>query len=97
MAYPDFFAHLDTDSVAVAVKDVPAGSVTVAFLNGSDNRQATANAEIPVGHKVALTDLAEGADVIEYGERVGVTSAAITAGDHVHVHNIRSARWHKDN
>lgn len=97
MAYPDFVAHDISDSVAVAVKDVSAGAVTVAFLNDPNNRDATANADIPVGHKVALTDIAEGADVIEYGERIATARAPISAGDHVHVHNIRSARWHNDN
>jgi (2R)-sulfolactate sulfo-lyase subunit alpha len=31
--------------------------------------------------------------VIEYGVRIGVTRQPIQAGQHVHVHNIRSARW----
>ena len=50
-------------------------------------------AEIPLGHKVALRDVTEGDDVIEYGVRTAIASADITAGDYVHIHNVRSARW----
>ncbi len=38
--------------------------------------------------------MAEGADVIEYGVRTAIASADITTGDYVHIHNVRSARWH---
>ena len=43
--------------------------------------------------KVALRDLSEGEDVIEYGVRTAIASADIATGDYVHVHNVRSARW----
>jgi (2R)-sulfolactate sulfo-lyase subunit alpha len=48
---------------------------------------------VPLGHKVALTDLAEGAVVIEYQVPIGVTRQAVASGQLVHVHNMRSARW----
>jgi (2R)-sulfolactate sulfo-lyase subunit alpha len=48
---------------------------------------------VPLGHKFALRDIDEGADVIEYGVRVAVASRPIRKGEHVHVHNVRSARW----
>jgi len=48
---------------------------------------------VPLGHKFALRDIAQGQDVIEYGVRVAGATSAIAAGQHAHVHNLRSARW----
>lgn len=52
-----------------------------------------ANQPIPLGHKVALRDIAAGRPVMKYGSSIGVAAADIRAGDHVHVHNLRSTRW----
>ncbi len=48
---------------------------------------------VPLGHKLSLTDLTAGDEVIEYGLRVGIASKDIKRGEYVHVHNVRSARW----
>ena len=48
--------------------------------------------DIPLGHKISLTALAEGAAVKKFCESIGKASAAIRAGEHVHVHNLKSAR-----
>ncbi|MBI2243615.1 MAG: hypothetical protein HYU55_06585 [Nocardioides sp.] len=69
------------------------GPAEVGFLDGAATRTVEVNAEIPLGHKVALCDVAEGQDLIEYGVRVGLVSVEIRTGDYVHVHNVRSARW----
>jgi len=42
------------------------------------------------GHKIALSDICEGADVIKYGNPIGQASAFIKAGEKVHVHNIKT-------
>ena len=47
---------------------------------------------VPFGHKLALTDIAAGQQIIEYGQPVGIAIKDIRQGDHVHVHNVRSAR-----
>jgi hypothetical protein len=47
---------------------------------------------VPLCHKLALGDLEIGAAVIKYGQPIGVATAAIRPGSHVHVHNMRSAR-----
>lgn len=91
--HTDFLGHRGGDSVAVAVHDVTAGPAEVSFLDPSGRRPIEVAADIPLGHKVALVALAEGDDVIEYGERIGIARSAISTGEHVHVHNIRSARW----
>ena len=48
---------------------------------------------IPLGHKIALVDLEEGATVLKYGHDIGHTVAAIRKGGHVHVHNTKTTRW----
>jgi (2R)-sulfolactate sulfo-lyase subunit alpha len=57
------------------------------------NHSVTSRGEIPLGHKIALVDLAADVPVIEYGAQIGVTRTPIQAGDHVHTHNIKTARW----
>ena len=46
---------------------------------------------IPAGHKVAVVDIAVGAPVRKYGEVIGVATAPIRAGEHVHTHNLAMA------
>ena len=43
---------------------------------------------VPMGHKVALTDIQKGDPIVKYGEKIGSATIAITAGQHVHVHNV---------
>lgn len=92
--YPDFLAHEDGDHVAVAVRDVSPGEARVGYLDETAPVRVTVSHEVPLGHKVAMADVAAGEDVIEYGLRVAVASKDITKGDYVHTHNVRSARWH---
>ena len=43
-------------------------------------------------HKIALLDIAEGADVVRDGYIIGRTKTAISRGEWVHVHNLESKR-----
>lgn len=86
-------AHKGGDAVAVAVRDLTPGEVHVAFLDDGGQRSVTVKQDVPLGHKVALVDIPEGGEVIEYGQRIGLARSAITTGDYVHVHNLRSAKW----
>jgi (2R)-sulfolactate sulfo-lyase subunit alpha len=89
---PDFLAHVAGDSVAVAMRDLPAGPAQGAYL--AAGLLAVVLAEpVRLGHKFALRDIAAGADVIEYGVPVAVATRDIRAGQHAHVHNLRSIRW----
>ena len=93
---PKFLIHNEGDHVAVAVQDVTPGQGTVVYAVYMDSDRAIAvhpTEAIPLGHKVALVDLGADAEVIEYGVRIGLTRQPIKAGQLVHVHNIRSARW----
>lgn len=43
------------------------------------------------GHKYALCDIAAGEPVMKYGFPIGVASAPIKRGEHVHTHNLKTA------
>ena len=90
---PAFLAHNEGDMVAVAVQDVAPGERVVVYLDSDREARMTVTEEIPLGHKVALLDLAADAEVIEYGTPVALARQPIKAGQFVHVHNVRSARW----
>ena len=93
MTEPGFLAHRRDDSVGVAVRDLAPGPADGGSLDGASLGPVDVLDPVPLGHKVALRDVAEGQDVIEYGVRIGTASADIRVGQLVHVHNLRSARW----
>jgi len=47
-------------------------------------------ADIPLGHKLARRDIAMGEKIVKYDAPIGSATAAIRAGEHAHVHNIKS-------
>lgn len=51
---------------------------------------------IPYAHKFARTRIPQGADVIKYGEVIGMATSTIEPGDHVHVHNVDGKRARGD-
>ncbi|MEE8496794.1 MAG: UxaA family hydrolase [Xanthomonadales bacterium] len=95
MAIPQLLVHNKTDNVGVVVvENLKAGDEMLCIVT-EDNSDFTlaVGQDVPIGHKVALADLKEGDTIIKYGEDIGRVIAAISAGDHVHVHNIKTKRW----
>jgi len=92
---PDFIIHAPEDNVGVVVVEtVEAGKPLIGWVMDTDATVAIeALDRIPLGHKVALADIAEGATVTKYGHDIGRTVAAIGKGRHVHVHNLKTKRW----
>jgi altronate hydrolase len=76
-----------SDNVAVALREFVAGETVE--IEGHEIRFEEA---IPFGHKVAIAPVAAGDEVIKYGEPIGIAAIAIARGEHVHVHNVASAR-----
>jgi len=89
----DFLAHRRGDDVAVAVRDTAPGAARAAYLDSGDRFGIEVRTPVPLGHKIALRDLAERENVLEYGVPIGLTRAPVAAGELVHTHNLRSARW----
>jgi (2R)-sulfolactate sulfo-lyase subunit alpha len=86
--------HEVKDDVGVAVMDLAAGAeIGVVSLEGEFVSTVKLATDVPLGHKVAMRELPLDHKIIEYGRPIGKATAAIPAGAHVHVHNIKSLRW----
>jgi len=77
------------DNVATALKLLHAGTKVSVGVQGRVQK-VTLLSDIPMGHKFALKDMEKGAAVIKYGEPIGQSTAKITRGEHVQVHNVVS-------
>lgn len=73
------------DSVAVALSALSQGETVVL-----DSGTVTVQNDIPAGHKFALRNIAEGEPVIKYGQPIGKAIKAISTGEHVHIHNVKT-------
>ncbi len=90
-----FIVHDKADSVGVVVvEDVKPGSQLTGWIMETDETiTLDALDAVPLGHKVALRAIAAGETVLKYGHDVGRAVADIGQGRHVHVHNLKTARW----
>jgi (2R)-sulfolactate sulfo-lyase subunit alpha len=89
-----FIVHAKNDQVGVAVRDIADGERLEGWCMEDDSTlTVTAHREIPLGHKVAIAEIKQGERVIKYGMPIGNATADITVGDHVHTHNLKTARW----
>ena len=81
----DFIKIHPVDNVIIALKDFSAGDEIVV-----DEQKLQLKNNIPGGHKIALSPIAENENVIKYGAPIGHAVSAIEAGEHVHVQNIKT-------
>ena len=89
-----FLVHEKADNVGVATVDIKAGeSAQGLFMDTQEAIEMNAVQEIPLGHKIALTELKVEEAVIKYGHDIGRVVADINAGEHVHTHNLKTRRW----
>jgi (2R)-sulfolactate sulfo-lyase subunit alpha len=89
-----FLIHKRGDHVGVAVADIVRGEhVQGVFMDDDSTIEIDANDAVPLGHKIAITDVAGDASVIEYGIPIGKAVEAFSTGAYVHTHNLKSARW----
>ncbi|MGA8033133.1 MAG: UxaA family hydrolase [Casimicrobiaceae bacterium] len=87
--------HDPNDSVAVVVVEGMKAGTKMTGLILDENRTIELDClqDIPIGHKVALKDMAVGDTVIKYGIDIGKVVQPIRKGTHAHVHNIKTKRW----
>jgi (2R)-sulfolactate sulfo-lyase subunit alpha len=89
-----FLIHNKDDDVGVVTEDIGRGEeVTGVYMDTEETITLSARGDIPLGHKIAVNDIPTGGEVTEYRVTIGLAREAVAAGDYVHVHNIRSARW----
>jgi altronate dehydratase len=79
------------DNVATALEALEAGLVIQ-----HDGTAVTIRESIPRGHKLALKAVAAGGSIVKYGNSIGVATADIAPGAHVHTHNVSSERGRGD-
>lgn len=81
---PLLLLHPD-DNVFVARRTViPEEAIAI------DGREFRVSTTIPLGHKVARIALSPGTRIMKYGAAIGSATCHIAAGEHVHLHNMKS-------
>jgi (2R)-sulfolactate sulfo-lyase subunit alpha len=89
-----FLVHEKDDNVGVATVDLKTGGVVQGlYMDSQESIEMKPLQDIPLGHKIALKDLAPDTSVIKYGADIGRVVAEIKAGEHVHTHNLKTRRW----
>jgi altronate hydrolase len=77
------------DTVIVALTPIAAGEELTG--HGFAARDA-----IPAGHKIATSAIAKGSPVIKYSQVIGMATADIAPGEHVHVQNLGMGAFDRD-
>ena len=73
------------DNVAVAMEPIEAGQrLEIGAMN------VAALSSVALGHKLALVDIPAGGEVVKYGYPIGFAAMNIRAGEHVHIHNLKT-------
>lgn len=80
------------DNVATAISQLQKGQI----LKLPQLEPITVQTDIPFGHKIATAAIRAGAEVIKYGEVIGIAREDIPPGGYVHTHNIESQRGRGD-
>lgn len=78
------------DNVAMALADFAKGDVVEI-----DGLVIVVKDPVEYGHKFAVRSVREGDPIIKFAETIGVAGRDISAGEHVHVHNVISLRARK--
>ncbi|HXG46128.1 MAG TPA: UxaA family hydrolase, partial [Methylomirabilota bacterium] len=90
--FEDFALLLrEGDHVAVARRAIPRGTA----LEGPGGR-IDLLADIPQGHKFALTTVEDGQPLRKYGQVIGFARGRIVPGEHVHTHNVAVREFGRD-
>jgi hypothetical protein len=73
------------DNIVVARRDIAAGERVEL-----DGESFVIPAAVELGHKLARRALAAATRVLKYGAPIGSLKTAVSRGEHVHLHNLRS-------
>ena len=83
-----------SDNVATLIDEGSSGDDCL--LQGEGSGSVKLTKDIPFGHKVAISNINVGDDIIKYGEVIGLATEVIATGQHAHIHNIESRRGRGD-
>ena len=92
---PHLLVHDHKDNVGVVVVEGLTANTDMLCCITEDNSafRLTSKMDVPIGHKIALSDLKTGDTATKYGEDIGKIVADIAQGEHVHTHNCKTKRW----
>ncbi len=95
MSIPHLLVHDNQDNVGVVVVEGLTAGTEMLCVVTADNSDFSlvVNDDVPIGHKVALRDLADGDTAIKYGQDIGRIVQDVAKGRHVHTHNLKTKRW----
>lgn len=82
------------DNVATLIDPGSAGEEV--RLAGNASGTVTLGSDVPYGHKLAISTIAAGDEIRKYGQSIGLATADIALGEHVHVQNVESLRGRGD-
>jgi len=80
----------EADNVATLLQDAAESTDVVIRGDAAGNPAVRVIQPIQSGHKIAVTQIAQGARVIKYGCPIGEATQPIAPGEWVHLHNCRS-------
>ena len=95
MTSTDIIIHDEKDNVGVVVieKVIPNQQYNCWIMENDKSAKIQSINEIPLGHKIAMSDLNEGDTIVKYGHDIGKVVKSIKKGEHVHVHNVKTKKW----
>lgn len=76
------------DNVATLLQPTQPGAIIVRGPAGQS--EIIAREPVEHGHKIAISAIAKGDDIVKFGVIIGVATCAIQQGDWVHLHNCGS-------
>lgn len=91
MALSDALLIHERDTVATALRDLDTGE-HIKVSGFGKVYELEVLEPVPVFHKIALIETAEGDLVYKYGEVIGKATSRILPGAYAHIHNIMTLR-----
>ena len=94
MSRPDLIIHDEKDNVGVVViETTKKGQDCSAWIMENDKTvKVPSTNNVPLGHKIALTDFKNEDTIIKYGNDIGRAISNIPKGGYVHVQNLKTKR-----
>lgn len=81
----DYIQINKKDNVIVALRDLPGG-----YAANLGRKKITVTTDVKKGHKIAVTRISSGDDIVKYGQPIGHATRTIQTGEHVHTHNLQT-------
>lgn len=76
----------EKDNVLVAIKEIAKGEKI-----SIDNKEILVSEVVPAGHKMTISPIQKGEEVIKYGSCIGTAREDLQPGQWVHTHNVKTA------